>query len=97
MVEHDPKPFGQQPDNHKAPTAVPTLICNEPLTAAMAPWSSYRALLVRCAAYIQRGMAARYADEAEVTGIVFRIGINLGGIIVEGEDTHGDDVNAAAQ
>ena len=52
---------------------------------------------VRCAADIQRGMAARNETEAEDRRIVLRIGINLGDIIVEGDDIHGDGVNAAAR
>ena len=52
---------------------------------------------VRCAAAIQRGMEKRNADEAEARRIVFRIGINLGDIIVEGDDIHGDGVNVAAR
>ena len=52
---------------------------------------------VECAADIQRGMAERNADEPEETRIVFRIGINLGDIIVEGDDIHGDGVNVAAR
>ena len=52
---------------------------------------------VECAAELQRGMAERNADEAEETRIVFRIGINLGDIIVEGDDIYGDGVNIAAR
>lgn len=52
---------------------------------------------VRCAAEIQRGMAARNESEAEDQRIILRIGINLGNIIVEGDDIHGDGVNVAAR
>ncbi len=52
---------------------------------------------VRCAAAIQSGMAERNADEPEDRRIVFRIGINLGDIIVEGDDIYGDGVNVAAR
>ena len=52
---------------------------------------------VRCAVAIQRGMAARNEDEAEDRQIILRIGINLGDIIVEGDDIHGDGVNVAAR
>ncbi len=52
---------------------------------------------VRCAAAIQRGMAARNETEDEDRRIVLRIGINLSDIIVEGDDIHGDGVNVAAR
>jgi TolB-like protein/class 3 adenylate cyclase len=52
---------------------------------------------VRCAAEIQRGMVTRNASEAEDQRIILRIGINLGDIIVEGDDIHGDGVNIAAR
>ncbi len=52
---------------------------------------------VECADDIQVGMAARNADVPEGRRIEFRIGINLGDIIVEGEDIYGDGVNVAAR
>ena len=52
---------------------------------------------VRCAVEFQRGMAKRNANEPEGRRIVFRIGINLGDIIVEGDDIYGDGVNVAAR
>ena len=52
---------------------------------------------VRCAAEIQRAMAERNAGVPADTQIVLRIGINLGDLIVEGEDIHGDGVNVAAR
>ena len=52
---------------------------------------------VRCAAEIQRAMAERNAGVPADTQIVLRIGINLGDVIVEGEDIHGDGVNVAAR
>ena len=52
---------------------------------------------VRCAAAIQRGMAARNETEDEDRRIVLRIGINLSDIIFEGDDIHGDGVNVAAR
>src|SRR6202023_1372046 len=51
----------------------------------------------RCAVEVQRGMVER---EPEVTGerrIRFRIGINLGDVIAEGDDIFGDGVNVAAR
>ncbi len=52
---------------------------------------------VRCAVEIQRAMGGRHADEPEERRIDFRIGINLGDIIVEGDDIYGDGVNVAAR
>ena len=36
-------------------------------------------------------------DQPEDTRIVFRIGLHLGDLIVEGEDLYGDGVNVAAR
>src|SRR5262249_19067677 len=52
---------------------------------------------VRCAAEIQRGMSGRNADIPEDKRIAFRIGVNLGDVIVEPEDIFGDGVNIAAR
>jgi len=52
---------------------------------------------VSCAVYIQRGMARRNAGIAEDKQIVFRIGINVGDIIIDGDDIFGDGVNIAAR
>ena len=52
---------------------------------------------VRCAAEIQRAMAERNAGVPEDEQIILRIGINLGDVIVDGEDIHGDGVNVAAR
>ncbi len=52
---------------------------------------------VQCAAEIQRRMARRNADMPDDRRIDFRIGINLGDIIVEDEDVYGDGVNIAAR
>src|SRR5438552_1858147 len=52
---------------------------------------------VRCAAEIQRGMRDRNADLPQDRRIEFRIGVNLGDVIVEGEDIFGDGVNVAAR
>src|SRR5437660_7656637 len=48
---------------------------------------------VRCAIDVQHGMAARNADIPEGKRIEFRIGINLGDVVVEDEDIYGDGVN----
>ena len=52
---------------------------------------------VECAVDIQRGMAERNAGEPQDQRIDIRIGINLGEVIVEGADRHGDGVNIAAR
>lgn len=52
---------------------------------------------VRCAAEVQRGMIDREPDVPEEHRIRFRIGINLGDVIVEPEDIFGDGVNIAAR
>ena len=46
---------------------------------------------------IQRGMVSRNAGIAEDERIVFRIGINVGDIIIDGDDIFGDGVNIAAR
>jgi predicted ATPase/class 3 adenylate cyclase len=52
---------------------------------------------VRCAAEIQRAMVDRNAGIPEDKRISFRIGVNLGDVIVEPEDIFGDGVNIAAR
>jgi adenylate cyclase len=52
---------------------------------------------VRCAVAVQQEMAARNTGVAADNGIEFRIGINLGDVIVEGDDLYGDGVNIAAR
>ena len=52
---------------------------------------------VRCAVEIQGEMAARNAEVPQDRRIVFRIGINVGDVIVTGDDIHGDGVNVAAR
>jgi len=52
---------------------------------------------VRCAAEVQRGMLDRESEGAEDQRIRFRVGVNLGDIIVEGGDIFGDGVNVAAR
>jgi len=52
---------------------------------------------VRCAVEVQQGMAARNADIPSERQIEFRIGINLGDIIIEDGDIFGDGVNVAAR
>ena len=52
---------------------------------------------VRCAVDIQRGMAERNTDVPEQKRIEFRIGINVGDIIIDRGDIFGDGVNVAAR
>ncbi|ESY65258.1 hypothetical protein X742_23270 [Mesorhizobium sp. LNHC232B00] len=52
---------------------------------------------VACAVDIQRAMLGRNADLSEDRKIQFRIGINLGDVIVEVDDLFGDGVNVAAR
>jgi adenylate cyclase len=52
---------------------------------------------VRCAVDIQRGMAERNAAVPPDQRIDFRIGINVGDIIIDGDDIFGDGVNVAAR
>ena len=52
---------------------------------------------VGCAVVMQRGMLSRNAIVAEDRRIVFRIGINVGDIIIDGDDIFGDGVNIAAR
>jgi adenylate cyclase len=52
---------------------------------------------VRCAVAVQQAMPQRNADVATDSRIELRIGINLGDVIVEGDDLYGDGVNIAAR
>jgi len=52
---------------------------------------------VLCAAEIQRRMARRNTDVSPARWMQFRIGINLGDVIVEEDDIFGDGVNVAAR
>ncbi len=52
---------------------------------------------VRNALAIQEAMRRRNADVAEANRIEFRVGINVGDVIIEGEDIHGDGVNVASR
>jgi class 3 adenylate cyclase/pimeloyl-ACP methyl ester carboxylesterase len=51
---------------------------------------------VACAVEVQRSMVGRNADVPAERQIVFRIGINVGDIIIDGDDIFGDGVNIAA-
>ncbi|MGH6727839.1 MAG: adenylate/guanylate cyclase domain-containing protein [Pseudolabrys sp.] len=52
---------------------------------------------VGCAVAFQRDLIKRNADVAEDKRVVFRVGINIGDVIIEGKDIFGDGVNIAAR
>ena len=52
---------------------------------------------VACAVEIQRAMRNRNSEITPDNCIEFRIGINLGDVIVEGDDIYGDGVNVAVR
>jgi TolB-like protein/Tfp pilus assembly protein PilF len=52
---------------------------------------------VRCAVQIQRGMRERNLDTPEGRRMELRIGINLGDVMIDGDDLYGDGVNVAAR
>jgi adenylate cyclase len=52
---------------------------------------------VRCAAEVQQAMVAREADLPEDKRIRYRVGVNLGDIVIDGDDILGDGVNVAAR
>ena len=52
---------------------------------------------VRCVVEVQTAMTAEVAGAPEDRRITFRIGVNLGDIIIDGDDIHGDGVNIAAR
>ena len=52
---------------------------------------------VKCSIEVQLGMVERNAEVADDRRVVFRVGVNLGDIVIEGDDIHGDGVNVAAR
>lgn len=52
---------------------------------------------VECAVSLQRGLVERYANDSGSERIQVRIGVNLGEVIVDGEDRYGEGVNVAAR
>jgi adenylate cyclase len=52
---------------------------------------------VHCAAEVQRGMLDRESEVTDERRIRFRVGINLGDVIADGDDIVGDGVNVAAR
>jgi class 3 adenylate cyclase/ABC-type uncharacterized transport system substrate-binding protein len=52
---------------------------------------------MRCAITVQRGMDERGASTPAESRITFRIGVNVGDVIIDGDDIYGDGVNIAAR
>src|SRR5205807_4651719 len=52
---------------------------------------------VACAAEMQRGLRERAAGAPADRRVQFRIGVNLGDVIVEDDDIYGDGVNVAVR
>jgi class 3 adenylate cyclase len=52
---------------------------------------------VQCAVEIQQALAAKNADFPSERQMAFRIGINVGDVVVEGEQIYGEGVNIAAR
>jgi class 3 adenylate cyclase/predicted ATPase len=52
---------------------------------------------VQCAVEVQQALAAKNADVPSERQMAFRIGINVGDVVVEGEQLYGDGVNIAAR
>src|SRR5215475_5556066 len=52
---------------------------------------------ISCSIEVQQGMRERNTDIPPEKRIEFRIGINLGDVIIEGRDLYGDGVNIAAR
>ncbi len=52
---------------------------------------------VKCAIAVQNAMSDREADVPEDRRIQYRVGINLGDIVIDGDDILGDGVNVAAR
>ena len=52
---------------------------------------------VECAMTIQKTMATRNADTPDAKRVVYRIGVNVGDVLIDDEDILGDSVNIAAR
>ncbi len=66
------------------------------MTASLAEFGSV-VDAVECAVALQRALAERNISVPEPERVQVRIGINLGEVIVEGDDRYGDGVNVAAR
>ena len=63
----------------------------------MAFWFPSVVDAVRNALALQSGMQRRNVDIPKDIRIEFRVGVNVGDVIIEGDDIHGDGVNIAAR
>src|SRR5437879_3991448 len=52
---------------------------------------------VRCAVEVQHGTTSRNNGQAQDKRIVYRIGIHVGDVVIDGDDLLGDAVNLAAR
>lgn len=52
---------------------------------------------VQCAVDIQNELSVRNADLPDARKMEFRVGLNLGDLMIEGDDIYGDGVNVAAR
>ncbi len=52
---------------------------------------------VRCMTAVQEGITSRNQDVAPDRRVVFRVGVNMGDVVAQGEDLLGDGVNIAAR
>lgn len=52
---------------------------------------------VQCAVDIQHNIADRKEADVQASWLTYRIGVNIGDVVVEGDDIHGDGVNLAAR
>ena len=52
---------------------------------------------LRCAVDFQERMARRNRDMPASRALLYRVGLNLGDVIVQGDDVFGDGVNVAAR
>jgi len=52
---------------------------------------------VECSLAVQQGMAEREADQSDETRMLLRIGVNIGEVVIDGDDIFGDGVNIAAR
>ena len=50
-----------------------------------------------CAVAMQKGVARMEAEARDERPLIFRIGVNLGDVVIEGDDLHGDGINIAAR
>jgi adenylate cyclase len=71
-------------------------IVNAPGDNVLAEFSSV-VNAVECAVRIQQELKKKYTDSPEKKRMQFRIGVNLGDVIIKGNSIYGDGVNAASR